>query len=97
MHSESNQTTLVGEDWEKYGTTKIEHSESFWTTLVGKDGKRHEITKVGLSELFQTILEGNNGKSANQSKLDILNKMPECSFPYTTHMLYVCPSVGMSQ
>ena len=39
MHSESNQTTLVGEDWEKYGTTKIEHSESFWTTLVGKDGK----------------------------------------------------------
>ena len=34
MHSESNQTTLVGHDWDKYGTTKIGHSDSFWITLL---------------------------------------------------------------
>ena len=36
MHSKLNQTTLVGEDWDKYRTTKIGHSDSFWTTLLGK-------------------------------------------------------------
>ena len=71
MHSESNQTTLVREDWEKYGTTKIGHSESFWTTLVGKDEKKCKTSKLG-----------------------ILSKMPKCSFPYTTHMLCMCPGAG---
>ena len=56
MHSESNQTTLVGEDCEKYGTTKIWHSESFWTILVGKDGKKCKITtKVQHYESFWTF------------------------------------------
>ena len=47
MLSESNQTTFGGEDWDKYGTTKIGHSDSFWTTLLGKDEKRCKRITIG--------------------------------------------------
>ena len=50
MHSESNQTTLMGEDCNKYVTTKIEHSDSFWTTLLGKDEKKCKTITIGHSK-----------------------------------------------
>ena len=50
MHPESSQTTLVGEEWDKYGTTKIEHSDSFWTTLLGKDEKKCKRITIGHSK-----------------------------------------------
>ena len=36
MHSESNQTNLVGEDWDKYETTKIGHSDSIFDHFAWK-------------------------------------------------------------
>ena len=50
MHSESNQTTIVGEDWDKYGTTKIGHSDLFWTTLFGKNEKKCKMIIIGHSK-----------------------------------------------
>ena len=52
-----------------------------------KIGESMEQPKLGILNNFRPLWLEKMTKSAKLSKLCILNKMPECRFPYTTHVL----------